>query len=401
MKEIIVLGGGFAGVSALLKLSKLLPEDEANITLIDVNSYHLFTPSLYEVATNEEPKKNIAIPYSEIFERRIKFVQGKVKNIDTPNHLIHLEDETNYSYDFLVLSLGSEPSYFEIAGLKKYSLPLKGLEDAVKIREAIEKKYHEKDHEGKEVSIVVGGGGFSGTELTAELTRYRDRLSKHHKKSKDLVKISVIQGSKSLLKELDPKVSNIAHKRLEKDGVNIYLGAHIKSVDEKSVETEDDKKYPYDVFIWTGGVKANSVLYESGFKTNGKGQVSVNENLQVVNFDNIFAIGDVAEFADPVTNKPAPGVAEVAEDEGKVAAENIHRSLNGSELTKYKYLHVGYIVPLKGRFAVADFKKFRLIGFFGWVLQQYVFLYYLLRILPISKALKRWNKFEMYLMHSA
>lgn len=401
MKQIIVLGGGFGGVSALIKLSKLLSKEDAKITLIDINSYHLFTPSLYEVATSEEPKRNIAIPFSEIFDGKIKFVQGKVKNIDIPNHLIHLTDTTNYSYDFLILALGSETAYFNLPGLKKYALPLKSLEDAVKIREEVEAKYHQKIHKGQSLNIVVGGGGFSGTELVAELIRYRERLSAHHKKPNDLVKISIIQGQDSLLNELDPKISNIAQKRLEKDGVSLSLGERIKSVDEKFVITEDGKKYPYDVFIWTGGVKANSVLIESGFKTNGRGQVSVNENMQVVNSNNIFAIGDIAEFAAPITNKPAPGVVEVAEDEGKVAARNIYAVIKGLKLAQYSYLHIGYVIPLKGRFAVADFKKFRLIGFSGWVIQQLVHLYYLLRILPISKAFRRWNKFEAYLVKNS
>ncbi len=400
MKEIIVLGGGFAGVSACLKLSKMLSKDEANITLIDANLYHLFTPSLYEVATSEEPKKNIAIDYGEIFGDKIKLVQARVKNIDTENRLVNITDETHYSYDFLLLSLGSEPSYFDIPGLKKYSLVLKKLEDAIKIREAIEASYHEKAHEGKTINIVVGGGGFSGVELVAELVKYRGHLSRHHKKSKDLIKISIIQGSECLLKELDAKVSDIAKRRLEKDGVNILLGSHIKSVDEKAIETDSGKRYAYDVFIWTGGVKASSVLEESGFKTNGRGQVSVNENMLVAGYDNVFAAGDVAEFADYITNKPAPGVAEVAEDEGKIAAENIYKSIKEEKLASYKFTHLGYVVPIKGKFAVADFYKFRLIGLSGWILQQFVFLYYLLRILPLFKAIKRWNKFEMYLMHS-
>ena len=187
----------------------------------------------------------------------------------------------------------------------------------------------------------------------------------------------------------------------EEGNVKICLSSRVKKVDEKNIETDDGKKYPYDIFVWTGGVRASGVLAQSGFKTNGKGPLGVNDNMQVQGFNNIFAVGDVAEFADPVSNKPAPGVAEVAEGEGKMAAENVYRSLKDMEQLSYKYLHVGYIVPIKGRFAVCDFKKFRLVGFFGWVLQQLVFLYYLLRILPFTKALKRWNKFEMYLMENS
>lgn len=400
MTEVVILGGGFSGVSCALRLFKLIQNDDIKITVIDKNSYHLFTPSLYEVATSEEPKKNIAVPYSEIFKEKIKFIQGSISNIDVENHLVHLSDGVNYSFDYLVIALGSEPAYFDIEGLKKYSIPLKSLDNAVEIRKKIESVYHQKALSGKQIKVVVGGGGFSGTELTAELIRYKEHLSKHHKLSNDLIKITVIQGSQSLLKELDKKDSDLAFKRLQSGGVEILLGSHIKRVDEKIIETDDGKKHSYDILIWTGGIKAVSVLENSNLKTNGRGQVPVSGNMLVTNYNNIFAIGDVAEYANPFDNKPSPQVAEVAEDEGRIAAENVYKLIKGKSLIDYHYLHVGYVVPLKGKFAVADFNRFRIIGFLGWVLQQAVFLYYLLKILPFTKAFKKWNKFEMYLMRS-
>ncbi|MEK7160109.1 MAG: NAD(P)/FAD-dependent oxidoreductase, partial [Patescibacteria group bacterium] len=333
MKEIVVLGGGFAGVSACLYLIKRIKGDKnANITLIDKNSYHLFKPSLYEVATSEEPKKNIAIPFSEIFGTKIRFVKGEVLSIDYESNLIRFDNSLNYSYDYLIIALGSVSSDFNTPGIKEYSLPLCRLEDAVRIKKEIESAYHKKVHQAKEINIIVGGGGFSGTELTAELINYKNRLSKHHKTSSDLIKITIIQGSERLLKELDEKVSKLAKERLEEGNVNIVLNTHITKVNKDYIETETQKKYPYDVFIWAGGVKANEVLEKSGFKVSGKGQVAVDQNMQVVSHPNIFAAGDIAEFADPVTNKPVPGVAEVAEDEGKIAARNVYQKIKNKAL---------------------------------------------------------------------
>ena len=401
MKEIVVLGGGFAGVAACKYLSKKLNGEEVNITLIDKNSYHLFTPSLYEVATSEEPKKNIAIPFAEIFDTSIRFVKGNVSSIDYENNLIRFDNELNYSYDYLIIALGSVSEDFNTPGIKEYSLSLKSLEDSVKIRKEIESWYHKKVHEGKRINIVVGGGGFSGTELSAELVNYKKKLSRQYKTIEDLIKIIVIQGSSCLLKELDKKVSNLAQKRLEESGVNVVLGTHIKNVNQEHIETDNGKKYKYDIFIWTGGVKASRVLENSGFKVNGRGQVLVNEYMQIVNFKNIFAAGDIAEYGDPLTNKAVPGVAQIAEDEGRTAARNVYRSIKNKDLKAYKYEHAGYIVPLKGRFAAADLTFVKTAGFWGWCLQQLVFLRYLLRILPVKKAFKRWNKFEMYLMENS
>ena len=401
MKEIIVVGGGFAGIAAVLRLKALLKNTDVNITLIDKNSYHLFTPSLYEVATSEEPKKNIAIPLHQIFQTNIKIIKSNVKNIDIKNNLVISSDEAKYHFDQLIIALGSEPAYYDIEDLKTHSIALKTLEDSIKIREKIKEIYHFKVTSGKSMKIIVGGGGFSGTELAAELTQYRKKLCKHHNIPLERVKITVIQGSQQLLNELDEKVSKIAQIRLEKEKVELCFGAHIKKVEKDILETDDGRKHQFDFLIWTGGVRASSVIAESGFKVNGKGQVSVDDKMQVLGFNNIYAAGDSAEFADPYTNKPAPGVAKIAIEEGKVAGENIARNLLGKELISYKYKHWGYIIPIKGRFAVCELVWFRLVGFWGWVLQQFVFLNYLLGIVSPLKALKKWHKFEMYLIDNS
>lgn len=398
MKQIIVLGAGFAGTAAVLKLRKIFKNKEISLTIIDRNSYHLFTPSLYEVATSEEPKKNITIPLHEIFPDNITIVKSDIKNINTKNRYVTVSEDIKYNYDQLIIALGSEPAYYGIEGLRQHGIALKTLESSVKIREKIKEIYHEKVLSGKTMKIIIGGGGFTGTELAAELTQYRKKLSKHYKKPQENLKITVIQGPESLLKELDVKVSKIAQSRLEKENVELCFNAHIKEVEKNVLATDDGRKHNFDILIWTGGVRASSVISESGFKVNGKGQVSVDDKMLIFGFKNVFAVGDVAEFADPNTNKPAPGVAKIAIEEGKIAAENAARGILGKELISYKYKHWGYIIPIKGKFAVCELIWFRLVGFWGWVLQQMVFLHYLLEILPPIKALKRWNKFEMYLM---
>lgn len=397
MRNVVVLGGGFAGVRAGLAIIKHSKELDIRINLIDRNNFHIFTPSLYEVATSEQPQKNIAIPFKEIFGNKINIVKGEVTTIDSNKKAIKLKGNTDYGYDYLIIALGSESAYFGIAGLKEYSLPLKTLPDAVKIQRVIEKYYDKKDHKKdklKTINVIIGGGGFSGTELSAELINYKDRLSRKFYCDKECIKLTVIQGSERLLKELDTKASEVARRRLKAEGVLLRLAEHIQNVTSDTVMTDQNKSYKFDVFIWTGGVKAASVVGKSGFTTNKRGQVLVNDSLQVVGFDNIFAAGDVAEFKDPVSGRFVPWVAQIAEDEGKIAGENVYRIIKGLPLKKYHFSHFGYIVPLKGHFAILQLKNIHIVGFFGWMIQQFVLLRYLLGILPFFKALKRWNKFE-------
>ncbi len=397
MKEILVLGGGFGGVAAVHSILKKVSKDKANITLIDKNSYHLFTPSLYEIATKEETQKNVAIPFSEIFGNRVNVVKGKISKIDIQNHLVSVDSDRNFAYDYLIIALGSEPMFFDIEGLEEFSSPMKRLEDAVNIRKNIQDLYHKGRENKKNVKVVVGGGGFTGTELTAELVNFKERLSMHSNSSLDPLDLTIIQGSTSLLKELDQKVSSLAEKRMNKFNVKVVLNSHITKVTENSIEVDTGEKLDYDFFVWTGGIKANKILAESGLKTDGRGGIEVNDKMQINGMDNVFAVGDNAIFANPKDNRPVPQVAEVAEDQGKVAGTNIAKSINGEELISYNFLHLGYIIPLKGRFAVADLNKIRIAGILGWVLQQFVFLYYLLRIMSFPKAFKRWNRFEIYL----
>lgn len=395
MKNVVILGGGFAGVAAGLKLAKKARELDAKITLIDKNNYHLFTPSLYEVATSEEPQKNIAIPFNEIFGKNLNIVWGSVERIDKYKQIVYLENKIQYYYDYLIIALGSETSYFDIPNLLKYSLPLKTLADAVKIQKAIEKYYSKKDHKKdrlETINVIIGGGGFSGTELAAELVNYEGFLGKRFYCDNKCIKLTIIQGSERLLKELDLKTSEVAKKRLEDNGVKLIFGEHVKNVTSNTITTDKGNLYKYDVFIWTGGVKAASVIAKSGFETNKRGQVLVNENLQVVGHQNIFAAGDAAEVG--------PWVAQIAEDVGRIAAENVYRLIKALPLKKYQMSHFGYIVPLKGHFAILELKNFHIVGFLGWIVQQIVFLQYLLGILPIIKAFKKWNKFEQELQQS-
>lgn len=402
MKHIVILGGGFAGVAAGVHLYKYLDhlaKNDIQVTVIDKNPYHTFTPSLYEVATSEESQKNVAIPFTEIFDHQITYLKDGVKKINAVEKVVELADHKKISYDYLIVALGSQPAYMHIPGLEENSLPMKSMKDAMKIKNAIKTMCCKEGQCHRKVQAIIGGGGFSGTELAAELVNYKDKLAKQHNLDKDCLEITIIQGSDRLLKELDPHVSSIATKRLSMPNVKFAFGGHIKDVTEKEVHTDDGKSYPYDILIWTGGVEANHLAKASDLPVNKRGQLLVNSYLQVEGYENIFAAGDIAGFVDPKTQQPIPNVAQVAEEQGKVAAENVIHALKNEQYQSYIYRHFGYVVPIRGKYAVAELMfNIHLDGFFGWVLQQFVFLQYLLHILPWKKAFSRWNTFEAELL---
>ncbi len=353
MLNIVVLGGGFAGIRAALKLKNKAKSYDINVTIIDKNNFHTFTPSLYEVATSEEPQRNVAIPYKSIFNNSFNFVEGTVEKVDTSSQKILLDKNREYAYDYLIFALGSKSADFGIPGVKEHGIAMKTLEDAIRVKNVLKNAK----------KIIVGGGGFSGTELACELATHRRDLD-----------ITLIQGATILLKELGNRISVLAKKRLEKSNVHLVLGEHIKKVTKDAVEAESGKTFPYDVFIWTGGVKPNNLL----------GKIEVSEALQANNLKNVFAAGDAV----------SPGVAPRAEKMGETAAENVLRSIRDEQLLPYKYQHMGYVVPLGSHFATFAMGRYHISGIFAYILQQLIFLRYLLTILPFFEAIKRFIRFE-------
>ncbi len=353
MVNIIILGGGFAGIRAALALRNKVESYGLRVIVIDKGTSHVFTPSLYEVATAEESPKNVLIPYKYIFKKPLEFIKGNITEVDVKEKKILLDDNREYAYNYLIFALGSEPVDFDIPGIKEYGVPLKTLEDSVRIKNALRTSR----------KIIIGGGGFSGTELACELVMHKGHLS-----------ITLIQGSPILLKELGGGVSVLAKKKLEKGNVHLVLGKHIKKVTKEIVEIDNGEIFPYDLFIWTGGVRSNGLL----------GGIEVDENLAVKNLENVFAIGDCV----------SPGVAPRAERMGEIAAENLLRSIEGKTFLAYSYHDMGYVIPLGGHFVTFAMGRFHISGIFAYILQQLIYLRYLLTIVPFFYALKKFIRFE-------
>lgn len=380
MTEIVVLGGGFAGVFAAKELRKRLDREQFRITLVDKNSYHLFIPSLYEVATAEEPRSNICIPFSEIFPHGVQILKAKVLSIDKKTQRVKLNNST-LRYDYLVIALGSETQYYDIEGLAENAIAFKSLEEACEIKDKIRKKYEEKSSKGQALKIVIGGGGTTGVELGTEVAKYLERLGGRGE-------IHIFQRSGKLLKGVDPRVSAVVHERLESSGIKIHLNSKVKKVDKESLEV-DGEKHSYDILIWTGGIRPSSVIENSSFPKNTEGWLSVDEYLRVKGETNVFAAGDISGIT--------PRVAQVAHEEGTDVGKNIVRQIRGEKLVSHKYRLLGYLIPLFGKYVVVNIKGLIFGGFLGFIFQQLIFLRYLLMILPPWKAFKRWNRFENYL----
>lgn len=400
VKHITILGAGFGGLTAALRLSKAVKQKglakNCRITLVNKTSYQVYTPALYEIASIPKGEANaiclktsIGIDLEDIASRNgFQFVGGEVDGLEREKKLVKFASGEVTPFDYLIIALGAETNYFDISGLKEHSFPLKTFEDALRLRN----KTEEVILSGKSpIHIIVGGGGSTGVELTAEFNNFvcylKERLSGKEKICNAY--ISLIEAATDILPGFDSRVIKKARRRLMRLGVKILTNKTIGAVDADKVIFKDGSTLPYHIFAWAGGVIPASTIKNFNLSLSVKGRIAVNEYLEAA--PGIYAVGDNTEFVHPVTGKPLPGNVPVAETQAKVAAENIVADIVGRKKRRYvpreKY---PYILAVGRKYAIADLVLLRFAGFLGWFLKQLVELRYLIFVLGPKKALRMW-----------
>ncbi|OWK26862.1 MAG: hypothetical protein US76_03230 [Parcubacteria group bacterium GW2011_GWA2_38_13b] len=402
-KNILVAGAGFGGIKCALQLHKFLKRDKAlnkyKIILIDKNREHIFTPNLYETASivtkdccnAASMNASVAIDIKDIVNgKKIEFINDhiteiniKTKNIKTTNNQL--------DYEYLVLALGSETNYFNIPGAREYGFPLKTLDDAIKLRKKIDTFFYTPAK--TDIEIIIGGAGLTGVELAGEFSHSLEKIKKLHRRQNISIKITLIEANSTILNNMPEKMTTAAEKRLKKLGIKIITKAKIKEATEKFItyeQNENVRNIPYSIFIWTAGIKTNQLLEKLNIPKDPKNRIIVNEFMEATDY--IFAIGDIA--VNISAKNPAPGTAYMAEKEGKIAAENIWIKIAKKKTVKSFIAPADYpfVVPIGGKFAIAHIKKITIKGYLGWIIKILVELNYLLSILPIHKAVKKWIK---------
>ena len=415
-KKIIILGGGFGGVQSALQLSKKLKnlktKNNYQITVVDKYNYHTFTPLLYEIATTpketstyKQLKELVTYKFNTLFKNtNIQTKQSEVKDIDIKKKIINLKG-SKLSFDYLVLALGSETNDFNIPGIKKHALKLKTFDDAISIRNKIVSKVQDKN-DNKTINVVIGGAGSTGVELAGEIRKWACQLEERDTPHTCTIEVILIQSANTILPNFQKKVIKQSQKRLVDLGVKIQTSKTIKEVTENKVTTDDHYSIPYDVMIWTAGIKASLLTKEMPVEKEKTGRVETVNKLECIpnnkelrTYKNIYAIGDISCIYNPETGQPTPAVARVAMIQGKIAAHNIIEDIKLSEGLKrktrkktYRYKKYPYIIPLGGKYAVAQLGRVVFSGLFAWIFKGIVELNYLLSILSPREAIKVWIK---------
>lgn len=399
MTDILILGAGFGGISAALSLERSLGrKSDFKITLVDRNGFHLFTPSLYEVATVygliEDGfagylRTSVAVPVAEILkDKKVDFIQAEVKEINLKERFVSTNGGNRLPFDYLVVALGGETEFYGIPGVREYAFNFKEIDDAI----AIYKKILELQKGNiKTLKMGIIGGGFTGVELAAELGCCVKKIIKQCQLDKKCVEIHLFQAGPTILEAIGERPRKVIEKRLKKMGIQIHMNSPVIEVKPNSISIKDQGELNgFDLIIWAGGVRGSRLLENTGLNLTKKGTIEVNEFLEADK--KVFVIGDCATRIDPKTQKPIPAMAYVAYDAGKTAAKNIVNRINGKKLEPHRPFYDAWIAPVGGKWAYFHYKGFEIAGFTGYLLRQLVDLRHFMMILPFFKAIRLFFK---------
>ncbi len=353
-KNILVLGAGYGGLRVAMRLEEQLRSmPDYHITLIDQNQHHQLITQLHEVAGGRTPAETIALPLERVLGlRRIDFHQARVTRLDIGARRLST-DHAELSYDYLVIALGSETNFYGIPGMQEHAFTLKSLRDACLIQGHLHEMLSAaagmtaySDERREALAFVVGGGGFTGVELAAELAETVRDIAPRYGISPEEPRVAIVEAGKTLLPGLDQRLVEKATKILEEQGIDIVTGIPAKAADARGMLLASGKRIDTRTIIWTGGVRAPELLERWGLPTGIAGRVKVNEFLQVEGHQNIYAVGDSALVMDPTTSRPAAPSAQLAVAEAEAAASNISAEISGDKIESYVPHMTGEAVSL-------------------------------------------------------
>lgn len=385
-QNIVVVGAGYAGVSATKFLAKKFKKDtDVTITLIDRHSYHTMMTELHEVAGGRVEPEAIQYDLQRLFSRKknVKLVTDTVTGIDKENKVVKTL-AGSYPFDQLILGMGGEPNDFGTPGVKENGFTLWSFDDAVKIRHHIEatvaKAAIEPDAEVRKamLTFVVCGSGFTGIEMVGELIDWKDRLAKDAKIDPDEITLMVVEAMPTILNMLSRNDAAKAERYLEKKNVQLLLNSPIVEVAADHIKLKDGSEVPTHTLIWTAGVKATSDAADFGLEAARGSRLVANEYMQAKGYEdkNIYIIGDLVYYEE-TPNTPTPQIVQAAEQTGHTAAANIVADIKGGEKHAFKGNYQGFMVSIGAKWGVANlFDKIHLSGFLAIIMKHIVNLKY-------------------------
>lgn len=378
--RVIIIGGGFGGVEVARKLK----DKEVEVVLIDRNNFHVFQPLMYQVATGTLAADAISFPLRKMFksQHNFRFRMAEVLRIDKDTKEVHTSVGT-YDYDYLVIATGATSNFFGNAEVEKYALPMKSIKEALNIRSYVLQNLEEavlrKNISDREryLNFVVVGGGPTGVELSGAIAEIQLHMLKkdYPELSEHEMKVYLVEGTGKILGALSEKSSRDAERYLNELGVKVMLNTQVTGYDGNTITFNNGESIPTKTVIWGAGVKGQFPEGIHADYIERGNRIRTNGQCQVESFDGIYAIGDVAAMITEDTPRGLPGVAPVAQQQGRYVAQHIMNILSGKPNDEnFKYFDKGSMATVGRNRAVVDMGKFHMKGFLAWMTWMFVHL---------------------------
>jgi len=375
--KVIIVGGGFGG----LKLARNLSNKKGiEILLIDKFNYHQFQPLFYQVATAGLDASNIAFPLRKAFQhsKNIRIRVTDLKEIVASENKI-ITGTGEERYDILVLATGADTNFFGNQQLEEHAFPMKSTVEALQLRFKLVQNFEDaltaKNEEDLQrlMNIVVVGGGPTGVEISGALAEMKKYVLPKNYPELDFSKMNIflLEGTQKTLAHMSEFSSERSKKYLEKLGVKVMTGAHVKDYDGKNILLQDGKTISSATVLWAAGIKGNIPGGVDNSLIARGNRIKVDRQNRVIGSQNIYAIGDLAYMETPVYPQGHPQVATTAIQQAKLLAGNLLKINAGkTDLEEYEYHDKGTMATVGRNLAVVDIPKPKLHfgGWFAWMI---------------------------------
>jgi NADH dehydrogenase len=402
--RVVILGGGFGGLNAAQKLRRAPVE----VTLIDRRNFHLFQPLLYQVATGSLSPGEIAAPLRGVLskQKNVQVLLGEAADIEPDEKRVILRDSAAIPYDSLIVSTGSQTSYYGNDSWREWAPSLKSIEEATAIRhkilyafECAERSTSEEDARAWLTFVIVGAGA-TGLELAGALAEIANETLKNdfRRINPREARIILMEGGPRVLNAFPEDLSAKAEKLVSRLGVEVTKGVMVTCIDAEGVtykSGDESKRLQAKTVLWAGGVTTNAfgrkLAERTKSETDRSGRIKVAPDLTVPGYPDIFIVGDLALSLNE-EGKPLPGVAQVAIQGAAYAAKTIRARLKGKKDTKpFHYFNKGDMAVIGRAAAVADIFGLHLAGLFAWLTWLFVHLIYIVEFQSRVLVFVQWG----------
>lgn len=372
--RIIIVGAGFGGIYALKRFHELFHANKSvEVTLVNEKNYFLFTPLLHEIATGGINPQNVIEPIRKVLGCCLHTLcLGKATKVDLSKNILETT-AGNLSYDYLLLAPGAETNFYDTPGAREYSLSLKSLDNAIRIKNhciaLIEQSSHISDRVRRKNTLrfVVVGGGPTGVELVAELQEFlKSTFSRYYPKDViDDISIILVQKASELLPQFSKPLRTKSIEILKKKGIDVRLETSVTRVSKDEIELHNGEIIGTKTVLWVAGIQPINIPFTEAIEQDKNGKLKVNQYLQLEKHLEVYVIGDIA-LVKSENGSPLPSLAQVAVQEARVVVDNIKRQINKQILKPFVYKSSGTLVSIGQWMAIGEISHFVLWGHLTW-----------------------------------